>query len=351
MLVDKVDIKVTAGNGGSGLASFLHEKFKPFGGPDGGDGGKGGDVYLLADSNLESLINFRHRRSFKADRGGGGRKNKMKGENAADLIITVPLGTSVYVKEDGRELLIADLQKNGQKAIVARGGKGGKGNPHFATATRKAPKHFQQGEAGEERELTLKLAMVTDACIIGLPNSGKSTLLAAISNARPPAADYPFTTVEPTPGAVDDGRDSLIWTELPALVEGAHLGKGLSNSFLSHAERAGVLVYLLDAGSEDVARDLRCLREEVKQSGRKLEEKKSIIAVNKIDSVDSARLDSISRALGAETEVVMISVLERKGLDILISAVHNLIRQERAKEREKALPEMVFRPKPVDRRD
>ena len=263
MFVDKVEIKLIAGHGGSGLASFNREKFKPFGGPDGGDGGKGGDIYMLASDDEEDLKYFKHKSLFRAENGGRGGKNKMHGINAGDLIIKVPVGTSAYVKQDGKEVLIADLSSKGQRVLLAKGGRGGKGNVHYATATRKAPKIFQPGVEGEQLDIVLHLTLATDVCIIGYPNSGKSTLLAAISGARPPIADYPFTTVEPVLGTVDDGVDKLIWADMPALIEGSHQGKGLGNHFLCHAKRAKVLILLLDSGAEDPGADLRNLKEEI----------------------------------------------------------------------------------------
>ncbi|MDD5703950.1 MAG: GTPase ObgE, partial [Dehalococcoidales bacterium] len=277
MFVDNVEIQVKAGHGGSGLASFRREKFLPFGGPDGGDGGKGGDIYLYADSGVESLSSFKHKRLFKADNGGDGGKNRMHGINAGDLSIRVPMGTTVFIKEKGRELVVTDLIKDGQKVLLARGGKGGKGNVHYATSTRKAPKVFQRGEEGQHHDIILRVSLVVDVCIIGFSNSGKSTLLSALSSARPEIADYQFTTRAPVLGVVDDGVNKLTWVEMPALTRGSGLGKGLGNSFLYQAGRASVIVYLLDAGSTDLKGDFKTLRNEVLAFDGNLAQKAAII--------------------------------------------------------------------------
>lgn len=351
MFVDNVEIRVKAGNGGSGQASFRREKFLPFGGPDGGDGGKGGDIYLLADNDMEDLASFKHRTLYKAQNGGRGGKNRMHGLNAEDMVLKVPAGTIIYVKEGGRELMIADLQQKGKKTLLAKGGKGGKGNVHYATATRKAPTIFQPGEEGEQRDIILKVRLLTDACIIGYPNSGKSSLIAAISAARPEVADYPFTTKAPVLGIVDDGGRKYVWAEMPAIIGGAQEGKGLGNMFLVHAEKAAVLLYLLDASSPGLSGEFMNLKKEVVLFDPKLREKKSLIAVNKIDAIeDPAALDSIKAELaGAGWPVLMVSAVERQGLGELVSSVHELISEERLKPAEEDAPEVIFRPKPVDR--
>jgi len=353
MFVDNVEIRVRAGNGGNGLASFRREKFLPFGGPDGGDGGKGGDIYLVADADMGDLATYKHRVIFKAGNGERGGTNKKHGINGTDLLIKVPVGTSAYVKVDGKEKLVADLQGKGKKLQVARGGRGGKGNVHYATATRKAPENFQPGEAGEQHDITLRVKLITDVCITGFPNSGKSTLLSAVSAARPLVADYPFTTKDPVLGVVDDGVQKYIWAELPAIVKGSSQGKGFGNSFLIHAERAAVLAYLLDAGSPDIVEEFNLLKEEIKAFDLSLAEKNSIIIINKLDLIeDTAKLAVIQGKL-SETglPVCMVSAALNTAISDLILSVHKLIGEHKTGALEERGPEMIFRPKPVDLRD
>ena len=353
MFVDNVEIQLRAGHGGSGLASFRREKFLPFGGPDGGDGGRGGDIYLVGDSGVDSLAPFKHKRLFKAGNGGAGGKNRMHGTNAVDLVIKVPVGTAAYVKEKGCELVVADLQKDGQKVLLARGGKGGKGNVHYATATRKAPTIFQPGEEGQQCDVILKMQLVIDVCIIGFTNSGKSALLSELSSARPEIADYQFTTKVPVLGVVDDGVSKMTWAELPALIRGSARGKGLGNRFLHHAGRALVIVYLLDAGSADLEGDFEELSNEVREFDAGLAHKAAIIAVNKSDVVDDAGAGDYIRGMLADTGLpkVIVSARERQGLDELILEVHRLAVEARSIASSDTTPEVVFRPKPVDRRD
>ncbi len=353
MFVDNVEIEVRGGHGGSGLASFRREKFLPFGGPDGGDGGKGGDVYLKADSDMESLASFKHKRLFKAGNGGDGGKNRMHGINAEDLVIKVPVGTTAFVKESGRELVVADLRRDGQKALLVRGGRGGKGNVHYATSTRKAPRIFQQGEEGQQHDIILRMSLVVDICIVGFANSGKSTLLSALSSARPEIADYMFTTRVPVLGVVDDGVNNLTWVELPALTKGASEGKGLGNDFLYQAGRAVVVVYLLDANSTDLRRDLEELRNEVRAFDGGLAQKAAIIAINKTDGTDKEALKNYVNKSMADVGLpcIMISALEKNGLDELVSQVHGMVLEIRKRPSGEQPAEVVFRPKPVDGRD
>jgi len=349
MFVDDVEIQVRAGRGGSGLASFRREKFLPFGGPDGGDGGRGGDVYLMADSDMESLAPFKHKRLFKAGNGGAGGKNRMHGTNAGDLVIKVPSGTIAYVKEKGQELIVADLQKDGQKVILARGGRGGKGNVHYATSTRKAPRIFQPGEEGQQYDIILKMRLIIDVCIIGFTNSGKSSLLSALSSARPEIADYQFTTKLPVLGVVDDGVNRLTWAELPALVKGSGHGKGLGNRFLHHAGRSLVIVYLLDVGSHDVEGDFNEMRNKVMANDAGLLQKAAIIAVNKSDAADDAGTGEHVKEMlvDAGLPVIMVSALGRRGLGELVSMVHRLAMDARSRQSVDMEPEAVFRPKPA----
>ena len=277
----------------------------------------------------------------------------MHGINASDLMIKVPVGTAAYVKEEGRELIVADLQKDGQKVLLAKGGKGGKGNVHYATATRKAPTIFQPGEEGQQRDIVLKMMLVIDVCIIGFANSGKSALLAALSSARPEIADYQFTTRVPALGVVDDGVNKMIWAEMPALVKDSSRGKGLGNRFLHHAGRALVMVYLLDAGSADLGGDFEELSNEVKSFDAGLAQKSAIIVVNKSDTVDDVATSNYVNVMSADTclPVMMISALKGQGLGELVLEVHRLAVETRKRASSNTAPEVVFRPQPVDRRD
>ena len=307
----------------------------------------------MADSDMESLASFKHKRLFKAGNGGAGGKNRMHGTNSGDLVIKVPVGTIAYVKEKGQELVVADLQKDGQKVILARGGRGGKGNVHYATSTRKAPRIFQPGEEGQQYDIILKMRLVIDVCIIGFTNSGKSSLLSALCSARPEIADYQFTTKVPVLGVVDDGVNRLTWAELPALVKGSGHGKGLGNRFLHHAGRSLVIVYLLDAGSDDVKGDFNELRNEVMAFDDGLLQKAAIIAVNKSDGVDNASTcDHVKEMLAdVGAPVVMVSALGRRGLGELVSVAHRLVLDARSGQSVGMAPEVVFRPKPADRRN
>jgi GTP-binding protein len=351
MLVDNVEIVVKAGKGGSGLASFRREKFQPFGGPDGGDGGRGGNVYIEADIDLPDLASFKHKLTYKADNGGAGGKNQMHGLNAADLVIRVPVGTTAYVKRGGELVQRADFTVKGQKVMVAKGGKGGQGNVHYATATRKAPRIFQPGIEGETCTITMEMSLPVDVCIIGYPNSGKSTLLSAISGAKPQVAEYYFTTQEPVLGAVDDGQKKYTWAEIPAIVDGSHAGKGLGNGSLRHISRANVLVYLLDATSPQISENLDCLKKEVEIFKPDFAWKKFVVAVNKIDLMDAPEsLHKLTQKLASEgIGIFPVSAREGSGLKELITGVHKLVTEVQLIQMDEPAPEVIFRPRPVDR--
>lgn len=352
MLVDNVEIKIKAGNGGRGLASFKREKFLPFGGPDGGDGGKGGDIYLKADADLEDLAAFKHKLTFNADNGGIGGKNKMHGLNAQSIIVKVPVGTIAYVKKDGETVQKADLTADGQLVMVARGGRGGRGNVHFATATRKAPHDFQPGEEGEQCIIRLEMMLMADVAIIGLPSSGKSSLLTAISGARPEIAEYQFTTREPVLGVVDDGHKKYVWAEIPAIVAGANKGKGLGAGFIKHIARASLIVYLLDGSSMHLEDELKKLKSEVEQYDSANKGKKFIIAVNKVDAVEDIQAinDFAVKMTGAGTGTLIISAREGTGLQELVASAHKLVADSCVAQAEEPSPGVIFRPRPVDRK-
>ena len=281
--LDGAKVYIASGAGGNGCISFRREKFIEFGGPNGGDGGKGGDVVVEAVNALNTLIDYRYQQHFKAQRGGNGMGKDRAGANGKDVVLKVPIGTQVY-EEDG-ETLIADLTEVGQRVTISRGGNGGFGNAHFKSSTNRAPRHANPGQPGEERTIRLRLKLIADAGLIGLPNAGKSTFLAAVSAAKPKIADYPFTTLHPQLGVVEvDGREFVV-ADLPGLIEGAHEGTGLGDRFLGHTERCRVLLHLVDGNAEDVGAAYRIVRAELEAYGQGLTEKPEIVALSKADAM------------------------------------------------------------------
>jgi GTP-binding protein len=287
VFVDEARIRVAGGAGGNGCVSFRREKFRPKGGPDGGDGGHGGSVFLAADANLRTLVDFRHRPSFEARRGEHGMGSDMTGKSGEDVFVRVPVGTLVLDADSGDRL--GDLVAAGQTLRAARGGRGGRGNARFKSATNRAPRRADPGEPGEERELRLSLKLLADVGLVGLPNAGKSTLLASVSDARPKIAEYPFTTLEPNLGVVrvDEG-ESFVMADLPGLIEGAHAGRGLGIRFLRHIERTRLLVFLVDIASPDPARDLALLLAELGRYSEALPAKPRVFCYSKCDLVPDA---------------------------------------------------------------
>jgi GTP-binding protein len=287
--LDEAKVYIRSGDGGNGCVSFRREKFIEFGGPNGGDGGKGGDVIAQAVDGLNTLIDYRYQQHFKARNGGGGMGKDRHGANGADVVLNVPAGTQIY-DEDG-ETLLADLTRVGQRAVLARGGNGGFGNAHFKTSTNRAPRHANPGQPGEEHTIRLRLKLIADAGIIGLPNAGKSTFLAAVSAAKPKIADYPFTTLHPQLGVVEiDGREFVL-ADIPGLIEGAHLGAGLGDRFLGHVERCRVLLHLIDGAAEDAGDAYHTVRAELKAYGHGLRDKPEVVALNKSDALTPEQLE------------------------------------------------------------
>jgi GTP-binding protein len=281
--LDEAKVYIASGAGGNGCISFRREKFIEFGGPNGGDGGKGGDVVVEAVNGLNTLIDYRYQQHFKAQRGGNGMGKDRAGANGKDVVLKVPIGTQVY-EEDG-ETLIADLTEVGQRVTISRGGNGGFGNAHFKSSTNRAPRHANPGQPGEERTIRLRLKLIADAGLIGLPNTGKSTFLAAVSAAKAKIADYPFTTLHPQLGVVDvDGREFVV-ADLPGLIEGAHEGTGLGDRFLGHTERCRVLLHLVDGTAEDAGAAYRIVRDELEAYGQGLTKKPEIVALSKADAM------------------------------------------------------------------
>ena len=279
-MIDLVKIRIISGSGGNGATGFRREKFVPRGGPDGGDGGRGGDVIFEADNGLTTLAHFRHARVYRAENGGRGAGGKMHGANGSDLVLKVPAGTVVKT-EDGTKLW--DIDKPGLRVVVAQGGDGGRGNARFANSIRQAPNFAEKGMPGEDLELQLELKLLADVGLVGLPNAGKSTLIRAVSRATPDVADFPFTTLEPVLGVVDLGVEAFVMADLPGLIEGAHEGVGLGHQFLRHVERTRVLVHVLDAGAEDPITNYETIRRELEMYGSGLTDKPEIVALNKID--------------------------------------------------------------------
>lgn len=281
--LDEAKVYIASGAGGNGCVSFRREKFIEFGGPNGGDGGRGGDVVVEAVTGLNTLIDYRYQQHFKAQRGGNGMGKDRAGANGKDVVLKVPVGTQVS-EEDG-ETLLADLTEVGQRVTIAEGGNGGFGNAHFKSSTNRAPRHANPGQPGEEHTIRLRLKLIADAGLIGLPNAGKSTFLAAVSAAKPKIADYPFTTLHPQLGVVEvDGREFVL-ADLPGLIEGAHEGTGLGDRFLGHTERCRVLLHLIDGTSDDAGEAYKIVRGELEAYGHGLIDKPEIIALSKSDAL------------------------------------------------------------------
>jgi len=322
MFLDQVKITVKAGDGGNGCVSFRREKYVPFGGPNGGDGGRGGDVILVVDRKLNTLFTFQHKTRFEAPRGENGRGKDQTGADGADLVLRVPPGTVVRDAETG--MLIADLVAPGQELRVARGGRGGRGNARFATPTNQAPRMAENGEPGERKTLLLELKLIADVGIVGLPNAGKSTLLASVSAARPKIADYPFTTLEPYLGvATLDNETTLVLADIPGLIEGASTGAGLGHEFLRHIERTRVLIHLLDGSRENPLDDYETINQELDAHGHGLAEKPQIVGFNKMDLPEAQqRWPQVKREFEKRgVEAMAISAVAQDGVRELLYRV------------------------------
>ncbi len=328
--LDQAKIWVKAGDGGNGCVAFRREKFIEFGGPWGGDGGRGGDVIVEAVANLNTLIDYRYAQHFKAERGEDGKGKEMTGRGGADLVLKVPVGTEILA--DDRVTVLADLTDAGQRITLCRGGKGGFGNTHYKSSTNRAPRRADPGEPGEERWIWLRLKLIADAGLVGLPNAGKSTFLAATSAARPKIADYPFTTLHPQLGVVRLGDSEFVLADIPGLIEGAHEGVGLGDRFLGHVERCRVLLHLVDGTLESPSRAYRTVREELAAYGGGLAEKPEIVALNKIDAVEPRALAARQRALAkaAGRPVLLVSGATGKGVDAVLRALWAVIAEAKA---------------------
>lgn len=313
--LDQAKIYVRSGDGGAGAVSFRREKFIEMGGPDGGDGGNGGAIWIEAVDGLNTLIDYRYQQHFKAATGGHGMGRLRAGANSKDIVLKVPAGTQVY--EGDNETLIADLPKVGQRVRIAKGGNGGFGNAHFKSATNRSPRHANPGQEGEERWIWLRLKLIADAGLIGLPNAGKSTLLAAVSAAKPKIADYPFTTLHPQLGVVRAAGNSFVLADIPGLIEGAHEGHGLGTRFLGHVERCAVLLHLIDVTVKDPVGAYRTIRKELRAYSPALASKAEIIAFNKIDAISdndlTGKLADFKRR--ARKTPALISGATKKGVE------------------------------------
>jgi len=363
MFYDHTKIYVKAGNGGNGSIHFRREKFVPFGGPDGGDGGRGGSVYIEATAGLNTLIDYRYHQHFKAGAGGAGARQKMHGAKGKDIVLSVPPGT--IVRDAGSNEVIADLVEHGQRVMVARGGRGGLGNVHFATPTNQAPREAQNGEPGEERWLLLELRLIADVGIVGYPNAGKSTLLSVVTAAQPKIADYPFTTISPNLGVVAVGQPgsgdefSFVLADIPGLIEGAAQGIGLGHEFLRHIQRTRLLIHMLDGASleRDPWQDFKNINKELREYDERLAQRPQVVVLNKIDLPETRRCwpELKASAEAAGYPVFAISAAAHQGTAELMQYTSRRLQEIRQEEAEQvasqAVPDMtgpVLRPQPDD---
>ena len=337
--IDRAEIEVEAGKGGDGMVAFRREKYVPAGGPAGGNGGKGGSVILKAETNLQTLLDFRYARRFKAEDGKRGGPNNCTGAMGKDTIIEVPCGTVVYDLET--EEMLGDLVEQGQTLCVAEGGKGGLGNKHFLSNQNRAPEYALPGLEGELRNLRLELKLLAEVGIIGLPNAGKSTLIASLSAARPKIADYPFTTLVPNLGVVRKPTgDGTVFADIPGLIEGAHEGVGLGHEFLRHIERTRILLHLVDVTSNDPIQDYEVIQQELEAYGRGLSDRPQVIALNKVDACDQETLDLIQEELQqlSQSPIFAISAVTKTGVEELLQTIWHRLEQATSNDKNSPLP-------------
>ena len=330
--LDQAKVFIRSGDGGAGCVSFRHEKYIEFGGPDGGDGGRGGDVIVKCVGGLNTLIDYRFNQHFKAKTGIHGMGKNRNGAKGADAILKVPVGTQI-LDEDG-ETLLADMTEEGEELVLLKGGNGGFGNTHFKSSTNQAPRRANPGLEGEERWIWLRLKLIADAGLVGLPNAGKSTFLATVSAAKPKIADYPFTTLHPNLGVVRVDNREFVMADIPGLIEGAHEGVGIGDRFLGHVERCGVLLHLVDGTQDDVAEAYHVVRGELEAYGHGLAEKDEIVALTKVDALDEEMRAEKVRALAkaAGRPVMQLSAPTREGVEAVLRALWRTITSERDKE-------------------
>lgn len=346
-MFDITEINVRAGTGGAGAITFRHEKFVPFGGPDGGDGGKGGDVVVQADSSVINLWGFKKNARYRAEDGKDGKGQKKHGKNGANLILKVPEGTAVYTKGgDGQEILLGDLEKDGSSLVVAEGGRGGMGNVHFTTSTNQTPRLGQVGEEGEEKLITLELRLIADVGIIGYPNVGKSSLLAVATAAKPEVANYSFTTREPIVGVVSIDFNNFVMAEIPGLIEGAHLGRGLGHDFLRHSLRTRVFIHLVDGSTDSPLDNMIKVNNELSLYDSKLAGKPQVVVVNKLDIPDvRERREEIKASFKeAGIDVHFVSAATGEGVDEIMNAIFDVLLAKTEPPAEASVK--VFHPRP-----
>lgn len=332
--LDQAKVYIRSGNGGAGSVSFRREKFLEFGGPDGGDGGRGGDVWAIAVDGLNTLIDYRYQQHFKAKTGMHGMGRNMTGAKGADSILKVPVGTQIF--EEDNETLICDLTEIGQKFRLAKGGNGGFGNLHFTTSTNRAPRRANPGLEGEERTIWLRLKLIADGGLVGLPNAGKSTFLAAVTAAKPKIADYPFTTLHPNLGVARIDAREFVLADIPGLIEGAHEGIGIGDRFLGHVERCRVLLHLVSAQEDDVAKAYTTIRGELEAYGHGLSDKPEIVALSQVDILDdetkAQKIKELEKASGQSA--IAFSAVSHQGLDNTLRAVAKVIETSRSAEQD-----------------
>ena len=327
--LDQAKVYIRSGDGGAGAVSFRHEKFLEFGGPDGGDGGRGGDVWAVAVDGLNTLIDYRYQQHFKAKTGMHGMGRNMTGAKGTDVILKVPVGTQIF--EEDNETLICDLTEVGQKFCLAKGGNGGFGNLHFTTSTNRAPRRANPGLEGVERTIWLRLKLIADCGLVGLPNAGKSTFLASVTAAKPKIADYPFTTLHPHLGVVRiDGREFVL-ADIPGLIEGAHEGVGIGDRFLGHVERCQVLLHLVSAQEEDVAKAYQIIRDELEAYGHGLSEKPEVVALSQIDILDEETKQIKQKQLEqiSGKKIHLLSAVTHAGIEETLRSIARIIEESR----------------------
>lgn len=341
--LDQAKVHIRSGAGGAGSTSFRREKYIEFGGPDGGDGGRGGDVWVEAVEGLNTLIDFRYRQHFKAKTGGHGMGRNRTGAKGADVVLRVPVGTQIF--EDDNESPVCDLTEVGQRALLARGGNGGFGNEHFKSSTNRAPRRANPGQPGEERSLWLRLKLIADAGLVGLPNAGKSTFLAAVTAARPKVADYPFTTLHPGLGVARIDMREFVIADIPGLIEGAHAGIGIGDRFLGHVERTRVILHLVSALEEDPAHAYLTVRRELEAYGHGLADKPQVLALGQVDTADEearAEKGAALREVAGQTPH-LLSAVTGEGVEAVLRALMGVVEETRAVEAAPAGPDPRWR--------
>ncbi|QDZ12022.1 GTPase ObgE [Devosia ginsengisoli] len=328
--LDQAKVYVRSGDGGGGAVSFLREKFVEFGGPNGGNGGRGGDVVIECVDGLNTLIDYRYQQHFKAKTGTHGMGKQRTGADGADVVLRVPVGTQIF--EDDNETLIADMTEVGQRVVLLSGGNGGFGNAHFKTSSNQAPRHANPGQVGTEKWVWLRLKLIADAGLVGLPNAGKSTFLAAVSAAKPKIADYPFTTLHPNLGVVSIGERDFVLADIPGLIEGASEGAGIGDRFLGHVERCGVLIHLIDGTQDDVKLAYKTIRNELAAYDERLAEKPELVVLNKIDAIEPDDLKEKLKLLKklSKQDVLLVSGVTGKGVDQVLYGVIETLDAEKA---------------------